>query len=104
MNVLYTNRDEIGNFDEVGGEYGGSWYWSSTEVNSNDVVLQRFEDGTTAGWNKYHTDKSTRCVRKGPAPRCANPYGKEGAMIYNNDANVLQYCDGARWVAIGKMN
>jgi len=43
-----------------------------------------------------------RCVRKGPAPRCVNPYGVEGEMTYNTTHDVVQYCDGARWVGIGK--
>lgn len=45
---------------------------------------------------------SIRCVRQGPAPRCANPYGLEGQIIYNNTHNVAQYCDGARWISLGK--
>lgn len=106
LNVLYTNRVAIGNFELSGGEYGPpkpSWYWSSTESSSADVVLQRFEDGTTANWNKHYA-KSARCVRKGPAPRCANPTGVEGQMIYNQSGNVPQYCDGTRWIAIGKLD
>ena len=35
---------------------------------------------------------------------CTNPVGKEGDLIYNDDAGVdaLQYCDGANWQAVGK--
>jgi len=66
LNVLYTNRVAIGGFELAGGEYGPpapSWYWSSTETSFDNIWLQRFEDGSTATWNKYH-GKSVRCVRK----------------------------------------
>ncbi len=33
---------------------------------------------------------------------CGQPYGKAGAIVYNADQAVLQYCDGAGWVGIGK--
>ena len=107
LNVLYTNRVAIGNFELAGGEYGPpvpSWYFSSTEIGSADIRLQRFEDGTVPNaWNKHYA-KSVRCVRKGQAPRCANPYGMEGDLMYNTTHDVMQYCDGARWLAIGKVN
>jgi hypothetical protein len=32
---------------------------------------------------------------------CASPPGNEGAMMYNNDYHVMQYCDGAHWQAMG---
>lgn len=33
---------------------------------------------------------------------CSGPAGNRGDIIYNDDHNVLQYCDGANWRAIGK--
>ena len=33
---------------------------------------------------------------------CTSPAGSEGNMIYNNDHNVMQYCNGTSWVGIGK--
>ncbi len=33
---------------------------------------------------------------------CANPTGVEGQMLYNIDHTVMQYCNGERWVGIGK--
>ncbi|MFN3827132.1 MAG: hypothetical protein ACK4NR_05835 [Micavibrio sp.] len=31
---------------------------------------------------------------------CSGPDASEGAIIYNADANIMQYCDGAGWVAV----
>jgi hypothetical protein len=33
---------------------------------------------------------------------CSSPAGTEGQTLYNNDFNTLQYCNGSRWVGIGK--
>ncbi len=33
---------------------------------------------------------------------CSGPVGDRGDILYNADHNVLQYCDGANWRAIGK--
>lgn len=39
----------------------------------------------------------------GPAPgTCTNPAANAGMMIYNNTANVVQYCNGKDWVAAGR--
>jgi hypothetical protein len=35
-------------------------------------------------------------------PACAGPNGPAGKMIYNTNFDVLQYCDGENWNAIGK--
>jgi|GEM_PF-5491042 len=33
---------------------------------------------------------------------CASPAGTEGTMFYNDTSNVMQYCNGANWVGVGK--
>jgi len=33
---------------------------------------------------------------------CANPSKPEGAMMYNTDYNVMQYCNGEQWIGVGK--
>ncbi len=98
------NEMDNDNLNNGGNEIGGllaDAYWSSSE-----------NDASTAWGRDFNVDNNTnrsrgnalrvRCVRKGPAPRCANPYGLEGEMIYNSTHDVVQYCDGARWRAIGK--
>lgn len=98
MLVLYNNRVAIGNFDVSGEEY-----WTSEQGGSNSGRTIIFSNGALNGSDK-HVDERVRCVRKGPAPRCSNPYGLEGSMFYNTTHDVMQYCDGARWVAIGKQD
>lgn len=81
-------------------------YWTSSENTAGDgtdrAILLR--DNGTFGSNAGNKNdaQQVRCVRKGPAPRCANPYGLEGQLTYNTTEDVAQYCDGARWIAIGK--
>jgi hypothetical protein len=33
---------------------------------------------------------------------CTGPARPEGALVYSSSSRVMQYCDGANWVAIGK--
>ncbi len=101
LDVLHTNKVAIGNFDTDGAD---SWYWTSSERNNFPAWGQRFSDGGQSESVNKDSPLRLRCVRKGAAPRCASPYGVAGSMIYNDDANVLQYCDGARWIGIGKVD
>ena len=103
LNVLYTNRENIGGFITDSGDWYHR-YHSSTEYSQTEMYVGDFSNGNMLGYSLKEVGLSTRCVRKGPAPRCANPYGLEGQMVYNADNNVMQYCDGARWLAIGKEN
>ncbi len=32
---------------------------------------------------------------------CTSPVGQRGAFVYNDDQNVMQYCDGEAWHAMG---
>ena len=34
--------------------------------------------------------------------QCDNPPQKLGALVYNSAANLLQYCNGSDWIAMGK--
>lgn len=72
-----------------------------------------FLSGDAANW---HTNKGTGggftvtgdltnltpTAPTGINPRyCANPSLAEGTLIYNNDENVVQYCDGYQHIALG---
>ncbi|AWI85538.1 hypothetical protein CEW88_17580 [Alloyangia pacifica] len=81
--------------------YPENIYWSSSESNATNARYIRMDTCAFGGGPKQNAYK-VRCVRKGPAPRCANPYGMEGDVMYNTTHSVLQFCDGARWIAIGK--
>ncbi|HIF26221.1 MAG TPA: DUF1566 domain-containing protein [Micavibrio sp.] len=99
LEMLYDNR-EVGGF---AGTFANTQYWSSSEPNATAIYYYDF-GGAGVNNSTKELAYAVRCVRKGPAPRCANPYGLEGQMVYNADNNVMQYCDGARWLAIGKEN
>ncbi len=45
---------------------------------------------------------SGNCVAGSRA--CTSPLGVEGSMIFNTDDNVMQYCNGADWIALGPAN
>jgi hypothetical protein len=78
------------------------WYWSSTEDAGNMNLAWTWNMGAGNLANRAKNFQfPVRCVRKGPAPRCANPYGMEGQLLFNDAHDVVQYCDGARWIAIG---
>lgn len=99
LEILYNNRT-VGGF---AGTFDATQYWSSSEPNASAIYFYDF-GGSGVNSSTKELSYAVRCVRKGPAPRCANPYGLEGQMVYNADNNVMQYCDGARWLAIGKDN
>jgi len=84
-------------------DLSGVRYLSSTEHDSNYGRARYMSSDSSSNIGKAG-DIPIRCVRKGPAPRCANPYGLEGSLYYNTTNDVMQYCDGARWIAIGKVN
>lgn len=99
LTELYTHR----NTGNLNGSFAGSWYWSSTETNTNYVRVRRFSSSGTKDENK-HIASSTRCVRKGDKnldeTACSNPDGVGGQMFYNNDEDIMQYCNGEEWIGI----
>lgn len=95
--LMRTNQTAIGGFATSFPEY-----WTSSEYSNDAAHVVLYDEVWTESYSGKENTQRLRCVRKGPAPRCANPYGLEGQMVYNADEAVMQYCDGARWVAIGK--
>ncbi len=97
LGLMYTNNVAIGGFNT-----SGVWYWSSTEWTQATARSIRFNDGGAAGTNKLSL-QLVRCTRKGPGAitsDCSSPNGPAGEMIYNDDQNVMQYCNGSEWVGI----
>lgn len=81
-------------------------YWASQEESAADRAERLAIDALgnlTSGFNTKNGSNLVLCVRKGPAPRCTNPDRPNGAIIYNSDFNLLQYCDpyggGTGWRA-----
>jgi hypothetical protein len=97
ITVLYNSGSPV----IPGLNMSGTKYWAS---NQHDATSAKAKNYLNAGFSNDGKSANylVRCVRKGPAPRCASPYGLEGSLIYNADHDVVQYCDGARWIAIGK--
>ena len=96
---FYTGRDT--DFSVKTGETCSGWTttsgtgWQGDTPNTNTA---RWSNGDT---NCTGSDQFVCFVNPVPAD-CVNPEGIEGQMIYNDDHNILQYCDGASWRAIGK--
>src|SRR5690606_26977611 len=68
---------------------------------------QQFSDGQV-GDRPKGSSLLVRCVRQhgagesiGGTADCSNPTGKPGAILYNADYDVMQYCNGKKWVGIG---
>jgi hypothetical protein len=69
LNVLYTNRTAIGNFDTTDGSTlvnGGlpGEYWTASETANNDATEQNFNTGTTLNSNGKINKENLRCVRR----------------------------------------
>ena len=62
LNLLFSNRDAIGGFDESASSPGG-WYWSSSQYDYNTAWSQLFSDGNQFYLNLKDGDSSVRCVR-----------------------------------------
>ncbi|WP_336421631.1 LamG-like jellyroll fold domain-containing protein [Roseovarius sp. D22-M7] len=105
LTSLHTGQHDVHYFDIDGGVYWTSNVGGGEDTNPDkgNRRLIRSDGSIGVGWRPKHaTNTRARCVRKGPAPRCADPYGVEGQMVYNTDHDVVQFCDGARWIGIGK--
>ncbi|GKY89317.1 hypothetical protein STA1M1_31860 [Sinisalibacter aestuarii] len=91
------------NLPTTGGA-GIQMHWVSREAGVNDAQdYGVYPSSPLSGSDAKELNRNVRCVRKGPAPRCANPVRPSGAIIYNADFNLLQYCDpysgGTGWRA-----
>ena len=61
--VQFSNRADIGGFNETGRMKNATgYYWSSLQIGDDDAWAQRFSDGYHEDLNK-NDDSSLRCVR-----------------------------------------
>jgi hypothetical protein len=61
--VLFSNRADIGQFNETGQlQHASGYYWSTLLVGDDDAWGQRFNDGFHEDFSKSQ-DSSLRCVR-----------------------------------------
>ena len=114
LNVLYENLVDQDGDNTPGGPlgstfgfntsntYAGSYYMSSSENSNAHAISQRFGDGNQQTATKSN-DIALRCVRKGDKiliSTCSSPYGEPGQIFYNDDENLMQYCNGESWIAL----
>ncbi|MBL7671130.1 MAG: DUF1566 domain-containing protein [Bdellovibrionaceae bacterium] len=59
LNILYSNKNIVRNFDT-----SGTYYWSATEYSSDAVYAVRFSDGNVSYLSQKNGFKLTRCVRR----------------------------------------
>jgi hypothetical protein len=53
-------------------------------------------------YNRALTDDDVLGLYLNSEHFCADPDRPPGGIVYNADHDIMQYCDGASWVAIGK--
>ena len=95
LSVVYSN---LGPQPDNGFQNGD--YWTASEVNDVASYLVSFATGDEYGHAKndpFHV----RCVR---VSSCTSPHAPAGAVMYNEDYRVLQWCDGADWQAAGPVS
>lgn len=101
FDVLFGNMEQIGGFDTTSYPY----YWTSTEGDANSAFSKDVNGGGYIAASKANW-RHVRCVRKrtvdNVSGECADAFGLEGALVYNSSSRVMQYCNGANWIAIGK--
>jgi len=59
LNVIYGNKNVIGQFST-----SGTRYWTSTEVSAGFATAQRFSDGSQGGGDLKQQAYAVRCTRK----------------------------------------
>ena len=52
-------------------------------------------------YNRALSAADVAALYTGMGAQCSNPSGMAGEITYNTDLNVLQYCNGGSWVAVG---
>lgn len=51
-------------------------------------------------YNRILTDAEAAALYDYGMKDCTNPTGAEGTMVYNDDHDVMQYCNGDEWIGI----
>lgn len=85
---------------------GGAWAQVDAGASLTCGVGRDSQSIYCWGWNDLGQLTNTEFSafsRREPtaAPLCQSPNGKAGQLRYNSTANIMQYCDGAGWGALG---
>lgn len=84
---------------------GNSWKQITTSYSSTCGVTT---SGKALCWGRNIDGQLTSTEKTEPfstvseEPWCSDPSAEAGAIVYNVDYNVMQYCDGAGWVQVGR--
>lgn len=91
--ILSVETDaQNANIDAAAGPRIGNW-------GSNSIYFAgRIDD--VRMYNRALSAMEVRVVME--LSSCSSPTAPEGAMVYNADHNIMQYCNGTEWVAAGK--
>lgn len=117
-----TDTDAEGTWVWTGGAEAGQQFWMGDT--SGSAVNNRYESWGTVnpnndsnedclemrGWGTHNGDwndesctnlRSFICEKSANiGGTCSTPYGEAGNMFYNDDENLMQYCNGSEWVAV----
>ncbi len=106
--VFLADGTSNGSLIPVAASGGGSWTGVTMGTQSSHACVISSNDGSLNCWGSNAsgqltvTEYSTPYSTIGVQALCGSPSGKPGTLLYNADHNVMQYCDGAGWVAISK--
>lgn len=78
-------------------------YWSSTESATHAARSYNFTTASALSFNTKNTLANVRCIRTGSSVTggaCSNPRGIAGEIVYNDDFNIMQFCNGSEWVGM----
>ncbi|MGZ9108869.1 MAG: LamG-like jellyroll fold domain-containing protein [Micavibrio sp.] len=75
-------------------------YGFVTSLSGDTAVISAYQDdpGALSNAGSVYVFKATLPAEA----NCANPAGTPGSIVYTSQHNVLEYCNGARWSAVGK--
>ena len=120
-----TDTTTEGEWIWTGGAESGRQFWSGDQSGSavngaftawgnnqpgggtgENCAQMRGHTAFVGEWNdeRCDADRSYIC-EKSPQDNlgsCNNPDGKGGTLVYNNDHNIMQYCNGEVWIAMGE--
>jgi hypothetical protein len=120
--ITWTGRTPASTDAWAGVGYGNGTFVASASGPSGTYQIMTSPNGIS--WTGYTTSESDLeavaygngtfvVVSSGPGsnqavtascPTCSNPSGTAGTMFYNADYRVPQYCNGSRWIPMGRLN
>jgi len=104
---VYVNGQELAYLERFGmGDWSANrWVPPANLTFGNDGSgFSRPTEGTLDDiriYDRVLSDADITALYNYTGPTCSSPEGRPGEITYNDDDNILQYCNGSQWVAIG---